>query len=288
MPHRTYLTAFIFIVAAGVAYGKVDVRQPVLVVGATGLSGSRVYLLLKQQGVAVRGIVRNASKAREVLGCNRCDASEGIYVADVTKAETLTKPVSGAESLVIATGPDVDCNPYPQNCTCPKGGCPVDIDWHGNVNIITAFGYTTKGLGQVILISADSTTYADNWSKDPAVDPLNGFYKLNAEAFLMNSGLLYTIVKPCGLTNSPPATATLTTFHNDLNKTLCCGRGIVARADIARLISEAFQHPEVSGRLRFNFCSYADTPTRDTDLLALLRSALYRWEPPNGLMSVVQ
>ena len=55
-----------------------------------------------------------------------------LWFSQVTKPETLTQPITGAQSLVIATGPDVDCDPFP-NCTCPKGGCPIDVDWHGIV-----------------------------------------------------------------------------------------------------------------------------------------------------------
>ena len=50
--------------------------RPALVVGATGRTGSRTYLLLKKNGIPVRGIVLNATKARQVLGCDKCDASE--------------------------------------------------------------------------------------------------------------------------------------------------------------------------------------------------------------------
>merc|ERR1712176_302137 len=101
---------------------------------------------------------------------------------------------------------------------------------------------------------------------------------LNAEAYLMNSGLLHTIIKPCGLTNKAPAKATLATFHHDANKTLCCDSGEVSRNDIARLILAAFQNPDVGGRLRFNFCSYAGKPTSDAELVQVLQSALFPWE----------
>ena len=95
----------------------------------------------------------------------------------------------------------------------------------------------------------------------------------------MNSGLPYTIFKPCGLTNDPPGGATLATFHNDRNKTICCGKGIVARSDIARVISAALHYPELSGRLRFNFCSYKGAPpTTDAGLLDVLKTAMYPWE----------
>lgn len=255
--------------------GEVTPARPVLVVGATGQTGSRTYLLLKAKGVPVRGIVLNASKARQVLGCVKCDASEGIFMADVTKPATLAEPSAGAGSLVIATGPSAICDPYPTNCSCPKGQCPIDVDWIGGKNMVSAFARASApyGLGQVVMVSSDNTCFADN-SLHADTDPLNGFYKLNAEAFLMNSGLPYTIIKPCGLTNAPPGDLSLDVFHNDAKTT---GHGIIARADIARLIDAALRNPGVSSGLRFDFCSKPGPGTPDSGLVGVLRSARYQW-----------
>tara|TARA_B110001452_G_scaffold54769_1_gene42218 strand:+ start:203 stop:1066 length:864 start_codon:yes stop_codon:yes gene_type:complete len=255
--------------------GEATQARPVLVVGATGQTGSRTYLLLKKKGVPVRGIVLNASKARQVLGCVKCDASEGIFVADVTKPATLAEPSAGAGSLVIATGPNTICDPYPTNCSCPKGQCPIDVDWIGGKNMISAFARASApyGLGQVVMVSSDNTCFADN-SLHADTDPLNGFYKLNAEAFLMNSGLPYTIIKPCGLTNASPGNLSLDVFHNDAKTT---GHGVIARADIARLIDTALRNPEASSGLRFDFCSKPGPGTPDSGLVGVLERARYQW-----------
>merc|ERR1712139_470705 len=53
----------------------------VLVTGATGHTGSLVYKGLLKAGVKnVRALTRTVEKAREVLGCTACDASDGIFV----------------------------------------------------------------------------------------------------------------------------------------------------------------------------------------------------------------
>jgi len=267
--------------------GSVDTpTRPVLVVGATGRTGSRTYLLLKSNGVPVRGLVQNRSKARQVLGCVRCDAEEGIFVGDVTDPETLVEPNRGVGSLVIATGPRVACDPYPTNCSCVTGECPIDVDWHGGRNVISAFARASAGRGQVVLISSDNTCFADNSLKANA-DPLNGFYKLNAEAFLMSTGLPYTIVKPCGLTNGPPGNLSLDAFHNHDGTTghgtICTdhgtlGHGTIARADVARLVAAALKHPEASSGLRFDFCSKPGPGTPDSALVGVLLRARYKWQ----------
>ena len=272
----------IFLLAVVFCTATCDADRAVLVVGATGRTGSAVYLLLKQSGIRVHALVRNVTKARSVLGCNRCDAQEGVFIADVTKSQTLTRELfDDTGTVIIATGPDVQCNPYPQNCTCPKGACPVDVDWHGGKNVITKFAQTSAahGLGRVLMISSDCTTYPGcsdpSPGPDPLKDPLNGHFKLDCEAFLMSSGLPFTIVKPCGLTDDPPAQAALETFHDD-EKT--SGHGTIARADIARLLLAAILHESESAGLRFDFCSTTGPPTPDSGLVDVLRSARYPWE----------
>ena len=252
----------------------------VLVVGATGHTGSRIYHRLKDKHVVVHAFVRNRTKARQVLGCTKCDSTEGIFIGDVTDYSTLSVDVfARTGAIVIATGPDVSCDPYPQNCTCAKGACPVDVDWHGGKNVITAFAEAQRPLGQVVLISSDCTTYPGCSNpraghRDPMTDPLSGHFKLDAEAFLMSSGLPFTIVKPCGLTDDDPATATLDAFHDDEKTT---GHGKVARADIARVVEAAIRYPAVSTGLRFNLCSKAGPPTPDSGLVGVLKSARRPW-----------
>ena len=70
----------LFVAAAAVLVAAVAAAPgPVLVTGATGRLGSQVYKLLRAQRGAgnVRAMVTNLTKAKEVLGCTKCDASEG-------------------------------------------------------------------------------------------------------------------------------------------------------------------------------------------------------------------
>ena len=62
----------------------------VLVTGASGQTGSILYKLLRATPGSVRAMVRNTTKARAALGCDKCDPSEGIYTGDVTNVTTLT------------------------------------------------------------------------------------------------------------------------------------------------------------------------------------------------------
>ena len=55
------------------------------------------------------------------------------------------------------------------------------------------------------------------------------------------------------------------------------GSGIVARADIARLIGVALANPSVSSGLRFDFCSKPGPGTPDSGLVGVLERARYQW-----------
>jgi nucleoside-diphosphate-sugar epimerase len=242
----------------------------VVLTGATGRTGVLVYNLLKTRGVPVRAFVRNATKAKERLGCTKCDESEGIFVGDVTKPETMEGVMKGAGALVILTSAAPVCNPFP-NCNYTKGAYPVDIDFKGSQNQVAALIKGAGGIKPVILISSEGTTKPDG----PLDMMGNGhidFFKLNAEAFLMSSGVPFTIVAPCGLGNDPGTATTLYVAHDD------GAPGTVPRADVARVVVAAAQSPQKAKNLRFDLCSTDGKPTMDTDIPALFKAARYPWQ----------
>lgn len=232
--------------------------HPVLVTGATGRTGALVYGLLQARGTPVRAFVRNATKAREVLGCSACDESEGIFVGDVLDTDALRPATRGASVLVIATA--------------SSGGNNVkDVEWTGAVNQLDVYAQEgfQKNQGLVMLISTMGTTMTNPIGFSAEV----GHYKLNFEAELMASQLPFVIIKPCGLTNAPARQKELLVGHRD---TLFSVRPpMISRSDVARVLVSALV---VGGGLRFDLCSQAGTPTEDGDLRQLLSDARYHWE----------
>ena len=71
----------------------------VLVAGATGGVGKRVVQRLLERGYKVRSLVRDADKAREILG-----EEVELVVADFTKTETLTPEMMAVQAIVCCTG----------------------------------------------------------------------------------------------------------------------------------------------------------------------------------------
>ena len=228
----------------------------VVVSGATGRTGSLIFKALKEQNVNVRSFIRNVTKARERLGCVACDASEGIFVGDVTDPSTLIAPTVGAHSPTIATGAPLVCPNVTDFSKCynPSGDLPIDMVFNGGKNQLDALAEAMHGSGHVGLISSMGTTVPDS--------PLNKFgtgqilfYKLNLEADIMSSGLTYVIVKPCGMTMAEGCQKELVVGHDDKMTVM---PNSIARADVASLCGGSFAH-----RLVFGVCSEVGTPTSD-------------------------
>jgi uncharacterized protein YbjT (DUF2867 family) len=260
---------FVSLAACRIADAR-PLEGPVVVSGATGRTGAFVYKFLKEKNVSVRGFVRSASKARDLLGCSKCDESEGIFLGDITRHSTLAAPLKGASSLVIATSAAPICNPYPK-CHFPRGAHPIDLDWLGVKDQLATFAELSRGKGSVVLISTMGTT-----TPEAPTDPFDhiSFYKLNFEAELMSSGLTFTIIKPCGLVDTAARAKELLAGHDD---EMSVKPPIISRADVARVVVAALEQPTASEGLRFDLCSREGPPTQDGDLLAFLKSARYPW-----------
>jgi len=266
------------LIVASLACGTVGgstAAGPVLVTGATGRTGALLYGALKEKGVAVRALVRNATKAKEVLGCSKCDASEGIFVGDVTKKDSLAPAMQGASALAIVTSAVPICSKPGDMTTCgyPKGAFPIDIDFHGGKAQIETFAEANPGTqGPIVLCSSMGTTEPDNF-----LDKLgNGhilFYKLNLEAALMSSGLPFTVVKPCGLGDGPAGKQELVVGHDDEVQEK---PPMVSRADVARVMAGAVLQPSEAANLRFDLCARAGTPT--VDVSEVFKAARYPWQ----------
>jgi uncharacterized protein YbjT (DUF2867 family) len=242
-----------------------------VVTGATGRTGALTYNLLKKRGLPARALVRDADKARTTLGCDKCDETEGIFVGDITKPESMEAVMKGAGALVIITSAVPHCDPFPK-CDFPKGGSPIDIDWIGAKNQIQTLA-KVAGEKPVVLVSTMGTT-----------EPSDGlgqisFYKLNFEAFLMASGFPFTIVKPCGLGEGNSSQQELEVGHDDAETNWDLSV-VIQRADVARVLVEIAQNPAPSAGLRFDLCAKAaakGSPTTDEAIPALLEAARYPW-----------
>lgn len=244
--------------------GKEGLR--VLVTGAAGRTGSIVYKLLQADArvAEVRALVRNVTKARHVLHCVRCDASEGIYVGDVTNKTSLLEPARGLDTLVIAAGANSKLSQKEM----------AAVEFIGVENQVAALA-TGRAAGKelsslrAILISSSGTTVPDP-------PPFSGgailFWKLNAEAMLGFSGVNSVVVKPCGLVDGEPGKHALGTGFDD---NLPSSAFTITRADVAAVVAQAVI--DQSEGLRFSLCNGKEGGLPTKDLSALLRQARRPW-----------
>jgi len=240
----------------------------VLITGATGRTGSLLYSNLVEKGVSVRALVRSVDKARDVLGCDSCDSSEGIFVGDVTRPEDLINAAKGVTTVAIAASASPGISKDEQ----------MAVEFDGVINTVAALAQEANRDGgsidrlRVVLCSSmgTSTPRSGNDHGYDISDILH--WKLNAEAFIESAGVGYTIVKPCGLVDSDGGNSTLLVGHHD---TLLKGDHYsIPRADVATVMSQAVLTR--NEWLRFDLCSKPGSPT--TDLEGLLESSKWEWQ----------
>ncbi|KAG1669154.1 hypothetical protein FOA52_002666 [Chlamydomonas sp. UWO 241] len=166
----------------------------VLVVGATGQTGRRLVSELRARGFKVKAGVRDIKKARG-MGIVMDDGVT-LVEADVLKPAQLAAAAAGVDAIVCATG---------YNGFNPSGF--GDVDETGTKNLVDAA--KAAGVPRFVLLSSLLTNApAVGQAENPNYKFLNIFgavldHKLSAERYLRGSGMVWTVVRPGGLSNDP-------------------------------------------------------------------------------------
>jgi len=204
--------------------------KTVFVAGATGQTGSRIVKELLTEGYRVRAGVRNVEKAKQSLPAN--DNLEFV-LADVTKGvDLLSKAIAGTDAVIVATGfrPSIDLT------------SAWKVDNIGTQNMVEAC--IKSGVKRMVLVSS---ILANGAAMGQILNPiyillnvlgLTLVAKLQAEKYLKNSGLDYTIIRPGGLKNDPP------TGNIVLGKEDTIFKGSVSRDVVAKVAVESLGIPE--------------------------------------------
>merc|ERR1712224_726011 len=197
--------------------------------------------------------------------------------------------MQGVDTLVVVTASVPKCTgslpvfPF-GSCTYTKGATPKDIDWIGTREQVRAFASAPGNLEskQLLFVSSGDTTVPDNFL-DKLGNGQSLFYKLNAEASIMSSGLPFTIVKPCGLGDKAAGKNKLIVGHDDqLPYTI---DHTIQRDDLARILVEAVRAPKMSVGLRFDVCSqFFGAPTTDI-VNDVLKAARLPWDMAEHAMT---
>ena len=194
----------------------------VLVVGATGKTGHWVTTQLGAGAdMAVRALVRDRAKA---------DFAAGVEVVegDVLKPETLRLAIAGCDAVICATGaaPSFDFTG------------PYQVDFVGTRNLVDVA--KEAGVGRFVIVSSLCVS--------KFFHPLNLFWlvlywKKQAEAYIVNSGLTYTIVRPGGLRSEDSGDPIVMASADTLFE------GGIAREKVAQVCIAALGEPGAENKI---------------------------------------
>jgi uncharacterized protein YbjT (DUF2867 family) len=195
----------------------------VFVAGSTGQTGRRIVQQLVQRQIPVRALVRNLEKGKEVL-----PPEVELVVGDVLNPAQLPEMIGDSTAIVCATGA--------ANLWDPTA--PYRVDYEGTKHLVDAA--QAKGIEHFVLVSSLCVSQLFH--------PLNLFWlilvwKKQAENYLAESGLTYTIVRPGGLRNDDNEFPIVMESADSLFD------GSIPRTKVAQVCVEALFKPEARNKI---------------------------------------
>ena len=208
--------------------------KEILIAGATGKLGMLISKHLLTRGSQVRLLARDPEKAQSLLGTNAI-----IFKGDVCQPATLTIPMKGVTHIICTIG---GSSPLGANS-------PQHVDYEGVANLVESA--ITERVGHFVLVSSCAVTKPNH--------SLNAFgnvlsWKLRGENILRESGLVYTIIRPGGLTDEAGGQHLLQLGLGDRTS------GMISRADVARTCIEVLEYPSTKNAT-FEIIQNAQTGT---------------------------
>jgi uncharacterized protein YbjT (DUF2867 family) len=233
-------------------------RMTVLVIGATGSIGRFVVNEAIRQGHAVRALVRNPDKARQL------PPEAQVVFGDVTRPDTLSSAVDGVDAIVLTLGSD----------GAGRVGA-ASVDYGGVRNVLGALGSRTARIALMTAIRVTNRTGSYNRTTE-AHD-----WKRRSERLVRASGLPYTIVRPGWFDYNGPDEHRLVLLQGDKRQADNPSDGVVARRQIAEVLVRSLSSERA---LRKTFELAATTGPASDDFDALF--APLEADPPGALDGV--
>lgn len=192
----------------------------ILVAGGHGQVALRLLKLLAADGHRARGLIRNPAHAADL------EAAGAVPVrADLEADETLDAYVRGADAVVFAAGAG------------PGSGAARKrtVDLGGAVKLADAARRT--GVRRYVMVSSIGADRPES-----AGDTMRPYLeaKAEADAYVMNSGLDWTVVRPGSLTDDPGTGRVRVSAELG-------NRGPVPRDDVAAVLAAVLVTPATAG-----------------------------------------
>ncbi len=193
----------------------------VVIVGGHGKIAMRLAKLLAERGDSPRGIIRKTEQADELEKIG----AEPI-VLDIENVDDIDDAFAGADAVVFAAGAGPGSGPARK----------LTVDYGGAVKSVDAA--IAKEIRRFVIVSAIGANHPESWS-----DEMKPYYEAKADAdkFVAESGLDYTIVRPGGLTDDP-ATGKVDVAE-DVGRS-----GQVTRDDVALVLAEVLVADNTIGK----------------------------------------
>jgi len=189
----------------------------VLVAGATGKTGLAVVNELIKRGIPVVALVRDPTKGLSLL-----PPGPVTVVGDVLDPTSLARAFDDTTIVICATGaqPSLDITE------------PFKVDYQGTKNLVDLA--KEKQIEHFVLVSSLCVS--------KFFHPLNLFWlvlywKQQAENYLRQSGLTYTIIRPGGLSNDDNTDPVVMSSADTLFE------GRIPRVKVAQACVESLFHP---------------------------------------------
>jgi uncharacterized protein YbjT (DUF2867 family) len=196
-------------------------RVNVVIVGGHGQIGMRLAKILVERGDSPRGIIRKTEQADDLEQIG----AEPI-VLDIENVDDIDDAFAGSEAVVFAAGAGPGSGPARK----------LTVDYGGAVKSVDAA--IAKEIRRFVIVSAIGANHPEGWSEE-----MKPYYEAKADAdkFVAESGLDYTIVRPGGLTDDPG------TGKVEIAAEL--GRsGQVTRDDVALVLAECLTAENTIGK----------------------------------------
>ncbi|MGF1576015.1 MAG: SDR family oxidoreductase [Cyanophyceae cyanobacterium] len=194
-----------------------------LVVGATGRTGQEIVTELLSRGIPVRAMVRDIEAARQSIS-----ADVELVSGDLTQPETLAAALVSCTVVFNAAGVRPSWDPLE----------PFRVDYEGTKALVDAA--KQQGIQHFILVSSLCVSQFFH--------PLNLFWlilvwKKQAEEYITQSGIPYTIVRPGGLKSEDNDDILVMTSADTLFE------GSIPRRKVAQVCVETLFQPTARNRI---------------------------------------